>query len=159
MKKIVLAAFLIVSMNVILASQDKMTASYGNIKIDIPLGWMVQYTQSPSVFFIFSPLEPNDTFQENANLVIEALPYKISLSDYISLSQEGLKSVYGKFEMLETAENYHIIRGYIGSTQVQQLQIFYVTDNNAYILTFSSNPDNFARFRDQFFTLAGTFRY
>jgi len=140
-------------------SDDMMTVLCGDISVSSPLGWLVQYTGSPGLFVMYSPMEKGDTFQENGNLIIEALSVDYTVSDYMDASAAALQSAYTDFELLEKRDNFHIVKGKFGAIPVQQVQYFFIHENNAYILTFSSNPENFERYREVFSSIAGTFRF
>lgn len=157
MKKILIAAIFLNCISIY--SMDSMTISIDDISIESPIGWFAQYTKSPQLFFLFSPLENNDTFQENCNLTIEYLSVPYTIDEYMADSVTALESVYKGFQLASSRDNYHVFTGYIGETLVKQMQFFYIAEAKAYVLTFSSDPDNFDRYRDQFRSIAETFRY
>ena len=150
---------IILLQSIMVFSNETMKISIENVSIEAPLGWFAQYTKSPQLFFLYSPLEVNDTIQENCNLTIEYLSSPYTVKEYKDANIEPLQSVYREFEILESNMNYHIIRGYVGEIYVKQVQYFYVKSNIAYVLTFTSNPENFDRFKTQFNLIADTFIY
>ena len=159
MKKITLMLLLFLLLQTILFSDEYMTVSVDNTEIAVPLGWMAQYTKSPYLFILYAPIEENDTFQENCNLVIELLPTKYSVENYIHASVATLKSIYKEFKIIEAEKNYHIYTGYLNDIFIKQMQFFYIKDKTAYILTFSSTPDNFDRYIEIFNLIADTFKF
>jgi hypothetical protein len=156
-KKIIIAVVLLQFLP--LFSNDNMKIVVDNVSIEVPVGWLSQYTKSPQLFFLYSPVEVNDTFQENCNLTIEYLPSSYTIQEYKKAGVTALKSVYGDFQLVESSENYHIITGLVGEVSVKQIQYFYIKSNIAYVLTFSSNPENFSRYKEQFESIAETFIY
>ena len=138
-KKVILTIILLQSF--MLFSNEMMKISIENVSIEAPLGWFAQYTKSPQLFFLYSPLEVNDTIQENCNLTIEYLSSPYTVEEYKDANIEALQSVYREFQILESNNNYHIIKGYVGENYVKQIQYFYVKLNIAYVLTFTSNPE------------------
>jgi len=140
-------------------AEDKMMIHCEDVIIESPLGWLVQYTRTPSLFIMYSPLEKNDNFQENANLIIEALPAAYTVSEYMEASMASLESVYTNFKLLETSDMFHIVSGQFGEIPVQQIQYFFIHDDKAYVLTFSSNPENFDRYRPTFDSIAQTLSF
>lgn len=158
MKKQIILAIVILQCLPIF-SNETMKITIDNISIETPIGWLAQYTSSPQLFFLYSPMEANDTFQENCNLTIENLPSPYTIQEYKDASVAAIESIYSTFQLLESNENYHIITGFIGDVNLKQIQYFYIKSNIAYILTFSSNPDNFDRYKDQFKSIAKTFLY
>lgn len=158
MKKKILLTIILLQI-VLIFGNDTMKISINDISIESPIGWLAQYTKSPQLFFLYSPMEVNDTFQENCNLTIEYLPSPYTIKEYKDASVAAIESVYGNFQLLESNDNYHIITGYVGDIKLKQIQYFYIKSNIAYVLTFSSNPENFSRYKDQFSSIAMTFVY
>lgn len=139
-------------------ADDLMTVSVGNVEVSIPVGWYAQYTKSPQLFYLYSPLEPNDTFQENCNLTIEQLPVEYTVAEYMRLSAEQLSRVYSSLDLVVTSDNSHTISGAIGGTALQQSQYFYIRNRVAYILTFSATPKTFEKFSEVFAEIERSFR-
>ncbi len=142
-----------------LSADEYMTIEMENVRIDVPAGWFAQYTKSPQLFFLYSPVEADDTFQENGNLVMEILPAGYSVERYMNESLESIKMIYTDFVLEKMEENYYIISGAVGDIGVKQLQLFYIRDNSAYILTFSAMPESFDRYYEAFREIAASFRY
>ncbi len=139
--------------------RDGMQIKIDNYAITVPSGWLAQRTDSSTVFILYSPIEENDTFQENGNLAIEKLPTKYSVKDYLKAAQEYIKKIYGNFLLIEEGDDYQIISGDMNGTAVQQIQFVSIKDNTAYILTFTSNPENFDRYLDTFREIQKKFEY
>lgn len=159
MKKISIALVLALALQFLVFSQETMKVEIGNFKISLPVGWMAQYTGNAQVFFLFSPLEKDDTFQENCNLTPEPLNQKISLEDYIKTIMTGLDGAYSNMKVIEAKDNYRIITGEINETVVEQMLYFYITPKVAYVLTFTATPDSFADYVDTFRKIAASFKY
>lgn len=159
MKRILLSISLILLIQTIAFTNETMTIECENITIEAPLGWLAQYTKTPQLFILYSPLEANDTFQENCNLTLEALPTHYTVPNYMEASINGLKTVYSNLKLIESKNNYHIISGNINNIIVKQIQYFYIKNNTAYILTFTSNPENFNRYLAEFESIAQTLKY
>jgi hypothetical protein len=140
-------------------SQDGMEIKIDNYSITVPSGWLAQRTDSSTVFILYSPIEENDTFQENGNLAVEKLPTQYSVKGYLEAARENIKKIYGNFILIEEGENYQIISGDINGTTVQQIQFVSIKKNMAYILTFTSNPENFNHYLDTFKKIQETFKY
>ena len=159
MKRVILLIVSILLVNTVVFSNETMKIECENTTIEVPLGWLAQYTKSPQMFVLYSPVEQNDTFQENCNLAIEALPIDYTVLNYMKASIEIMRSVYSNLEIIESNENFHIISGSINDIVVQQIQFFYINNNTAYVLTFTSNPANFNRYLEEFKSIVQTFRY
>ncbi len=130
-----------------------------NFEITVPGGWLAQRTDSPTVFMLYSPIEEYDTFQENGNLVVEKLPAKYSVKGYLEAGRESLKKFYGDFKLIEEGKNYQIISGNLNGNYVQQIMFAEMNGLDAYVLTFSSNPENFDRYLETFKTIYKSFKY
>lgn len=158
MKKNLIALMCFLLVTVAFAS-DTMIVQCDGISIEAPVGWLVQYTQSPTVFMMYSPLENNDTFQENGNIVVEDLPTPYTIPEYMDLSIEFLQSVYTDYKLLEREGNRLVITGHVGDILVQQVQFYHIVDNTAYVLTFTSNPLNFKRYTAVFNSIAQSVKF
>ena len=158
MKKTILALFLLMLVGVAFC-ENGMKVKIDNYSITVPAGWMAQRTDSSALFILYSPLEENDDFQENGNLSIEQLPSKYSVKGYLEASREYIKTIYSNFNLIETKDNYQIITGEINGTKVQQIQFVFMKGNVANVLTFTSNPENFARYLDTFKKIQKSFKY
>ena len=144
------------------------TAAFGDggmqIKIDncsitIPSLWLAQRTDSATVFILYSPLEENDTFQENGNLTVEKIPAKYSVKAYLKAGREMLKKLYANFKLIEEGADYQIFSGEFDGIALQQMQFVTISGTEAYVLTFSSTPEDFDRYADTFKSIYSTFTY
>ncbi len=158
MKKIVFFITLIL-LQVSLYADDYMKIKVENTEIDVPPGWFAQYTKQPQIFFLYSPLEENDTFQENCNLMKEVLPVKYSLKSYMDASLDAVKKVYSELKVEKTEKNYYIFSGIVNNIRVKQVQYYFLKDNTAYLLTFSAIPESFDRYYETFKKIAESFKY
>lgn len=156
MRKLLLLMF-IVSLPVLFA-EESMKIEIGNVSIESPLGWFAQYTKSPSLFILYSPLVENDTFQENCNLTTEILYTNFSVEEYINASLETLTAMYTDFNIVTREKNYYIFMGNISNIDLKQMQYVYIKKNVAYVLTFSSIPSDFDKYVDIFKQIAASFK-
>jgi hypothetical protein len=130
-----------------------------NAEIDVPLGWFAHYTKQPQLFFLYSPLEDDyDDFQENCNLMKEKLPGKYSMEEYMKASINAVKDVYTGLVIEETGKNYYIFSGIVNDIEVKQIQYYYIKNNIAYILTFTSAPETFTDYFAIFKKIAESFK-
>ena len=160
MKKLIIILTVFILMHYInLSAQSLMNIKIDNVSISVPEGWSAQYTNSLPVFVLFSPVEENDTFQENANLTIEQLQVKCTKKEYLKACRELISTMYNNFELIEEGNNYHIISGFFNEKNVMQLQFVSIKKNTAYIMTYTSDMDNFARYLDTFKAIQKTFKY
>ena len=130
-----------------------------NCSITIPSLWLAQRTDSATVFILYSPLEENDTFQENGNLTVEKIPAKYSVKAYLKAGREMLKKLYANFKLIEEGADYQIFSGELNGIALQQMQFVTISGTEAYVLTFSSTPEDFDRYADTFKSIYCTFTY
>lgn len=141
------------------SAEDVMKISIDHFSINVPLGWYAMYAGSPTVFQLFSPPEANDSFQENANLMIEKLPRLYTVKEYQDASIQYLPTLFSDFQVIERQENYHIYHATLNQVEIVGMQMIYIKEKEAYTLTFSAKPDTFQLFRDSFFSIARSFTY
>ncbi|MBC6719480.1 hypothetical protein [Treponema sp. Marseille-Q4130] len=154
-KATALAAVLFLAFVTSAFGDDGMQIKIDNYSITIPSLWLAQRTDSATVFILYSPIEENDTFQENVNLTVEKLPSKYS----IKAGREVLKKLYANFKLIEEGDDYQIFSGELNGIALQQMQFVSISGTEAYVLTFSSTPEDFDRYADTFKAIYSTFTY
>jgi hypothetical protein len=116
-------------------------------------------------FTVLSPLEsPTDKFRENINLVVEQLKGRtidgvdgknINLEKYAELSTNQLKLGMRNFQSIETKKIDNSRHKYYQTIftwdsdpfKLKVEQYYWVANGKAYVLTFTSERDKFAKFR------------
>ncbi len=158
-KYLIIAALLLFSLTV--SAEDKMEIIIDKYSIKVPAGWLAEYkgAASANLFFLYSPMEKDDTFQENINLTVEKLPKPYDFNAYYDAAVETLKSAFTEFKVLEKKENYHIYTAKIDATEVKQLQCIYINKLEAYVITCTSNPKDFEKFKNIFFEVTKSFKF
>ena len=141
------------------SAEDVMKISIDHFSVKVPLGWYALYAGSPTVFQLFSPLEADDSFQENANLMVEKLPRLYTVKEYQDASIQYLPSLFSDFQVIERQDNYHIYHAALNQVEIVGMQMIFIKEKEAYTITFSAKPDTFERFRDSFFAIAQSFTY
>ncbi len=159
MKRICILFFILFLLTLSAQGQTAMDINIGSISISVPSGWIAHYTDSTMVFILYSPVEENDTFQENINVTTEKLPLKYSVQGYMSEAVKSLKTVYTDLQIIESKDNYHIFSGKVNNTLLKQMQFVYIKDNTAYVVTYTATPDSFDRYVKTFNEIQKTFKY
>lgn len=159
MKKIILILIIATLTGLAASGEDVMKVEIEKFKLQLPVTWMIQYTKTPYIFIIYAALLENDTFQENGSLVVEQLPQKISINDYRKAALGQLEPYYEDFKLEESKDNYVIISGVVNGASVKQVQYYYINNKEAYIITFTSTPEEFADYLPDFKKIAGSLSY
>lgn len=160
MKKILSVLILLAAFAGVGFAQSSMQIKIGKMELTVPSGWMAQKTDETTEFVILAPTVGDEEIQANVNLVTDKLEGKITVKQYLALTQETLAELYDSFEILETGSNYHIIYGSIGGVEVTQLQTFYIKANVIYVLTFTAAPDLFYEYYlNDFMNMSKSFKY
>jgi len=139
-------------------AKDSMKIEIDNVSFEVPPLWMVQYSKSPQLFMAYSPVEQNDTFQENGNLTIEYLPSDYTAKGYLAASGESIKAVFSDFKIISTGDHFHVYTGKLNGTLLQQIQYVYIKSKVAYILTFTATPESYGNYEKEFQSIASTFK-
>lgn len=142
-----------------LFGQNVMKISVDNFSVDVPEYWIAQRLDSQIKFIIYSPVEENDTFQENGNLTVETLPGSYSAKAYLKAARDNLKAVYSNFNLIEEGDNFHIYTAKFDSTTLKQLQYVAIKGKEAYVFTFSSTEADFDRYKETFVNIYKSFKY
>lgn len=155
MKKLFILFLLLISF--VLFGQDLMHIKVGDIGMSIPEGWLIQYSNTQQIFYLYAPVTENDGFHENGNVTYEELPRKYTIKDYMEASVSQLEEIFNDFKVIKSEGNYHIISGEMQGIKVQQIQYSFMKGLRAYVLTFSSTPDKFNQYEQVFRDMAATF--
>jgi len=122
--------------------------------IKYPSTWELnQSGQMATSFIIFAPLESDkDKFKENVNLLVQDLTgYNLDLNKYTEISEGQVKTMVTNSALIESkrvkddkAEYHKII--YTGDQGIFHLkfeQYYWIINNKAFVLTFTSEQDKF----------------
>jgi len=138
---------------------DWKTLDQSTYSIQYPSTWELnQSGQMGTSFILFSPLESDkDKFRENINLLVQDLTgQNIDLNKYTEISEGQIKSLLTNSALIESKRikndrgEFHkiIYSGDQGVFHLQFEQYYWVINNQAFVLTFSSEKDKFADFKE-----------
>jgi hypothetical protein len=141
------------------ASTDWKTLDGPDYSVQYPFQWeLSQNGQMGTSFVLFAPQESNeDLFKENVNLLIQDLTgYDLDLDKYTDLTLDQIKTMITNSSLIESKrlkkgleEYQHLI--YTGDQSVFNLQFeqyFWVKNNKAFILTFTSEQTKSAAYKE-----------
>jgi len=136
--------------------------------IRFPAEWEQKENVMGTVVIALSPAEGEaDTFQENVNVVVEALPAPMDLEKYLELGMANLKNLLSAGQEPEVSDTtlggekakrvvYQTTMGQIG---VKGTLYVAVKGHRGYALTCSATTDSFDAYKARFAEIAGTFRF
>ncbi|MDR2690105.1 MAG: DUF1795 domain-containing protein [Azoarcus sp.] len=132
------------------------TFNQGNYSIRYPADWTLNTNGIMGAkFFLLAAMESeSDKFRENINLAIE--PFSAGLDEYIDVGIGIASNFLSDYkvvsrEKVNDASGEHSVMVMTFSQGGQSLkteQHIWIYNGNAYILTFTSSPDSFDRYRD-----------
>jgi hypothetical protein len=124
-----------------------------NYSISYPKSWNLDTSgQMNTEFLLFSESTENDTFNENVNLLIQDLKgHNITtLESFTELSISQIKTMIKEGKVLENynKKTHHILiwSGYIGDNHLKFKQFFFVKNEKAYVLTFTTLINTFDKY-------------
>jgi serine/threonine-protein kinase len=101
---------------------------------------------------LLSPLEgTSDDFRENVNVLVQALPDKVSLDDYTKLSLDQAPKLITGFDLLDQgstilagtpAHQVHY-RGAQGTFRLEWKQVWTVRNGRAFVLTYTAERERY----------------
>lgn len=128
-----------------------------NYSIKYPPDWSLDVEGlMNTTFFISSPVSADDTFSENVNLLIQDLSrFPMSLDEYTELSINQVETMVpeGKLKKEERLKGakyeYHSVlySARFNNNPLMTAQYYWVIDNNAYILTFTTLAADYEAYR------------
>jgi hypothetical protein len=127
--------------------------------IQYPSTWELnQSEQMGTSFILFSPLESEkDQFKENVNLLIQDLAgYHVDLNEYTEITEGQIKTMVTNANLSESVRvkndkgEYHklIYSGDQGVFHLTYEQYYWVMNDKAFILTFTSEQNKFVQMAD-----------
>jgi len=148
---------------------DWKTLDHPNYFIQYPQNWELNSSgQMGTSFILFSASEAQgDKFRENVNLLIQNLPDKsIDLDKYTEISEEQIKIMITNSAINESKriknENVEYQRViYTGDQGVFHLkfeQFYFITNDKAYVLTFTTEKDKFESLKETGEKILNSFR-
>lgn len=160
LNKRLIFVFLFLTLNVSLFGQssDWNSLEKTNFTIEYPKDWTLNESgQMGTSFILLSPLtSEQDKFSANVNLLIQDLTgYNVDLDDYVEISEGQIKTLVTNGKILESnrVTNQHLSHHeiiYTGKQGVFDLtfqQYYWVVDDKAYVLTFTSEEDQFDNYK------------
>lgn len=141
-------------------NDDWKTLNQSNYSIQYPPTWELNQSGPKGVsFIIFSPLESGqDKFRENVNLLIQDMTGKnIDLNKYTEISEGQIKEMATNPNLIESIRiktesgEYHklIYSADYGVLHLEFEQYYWVINDKAYALTFTSEQNQFGNFRER----------
>lgn len=140
-------------------AQEWITLDEALYSVEYPDSWELNTSGSMGTeFILFSPLKSDtDNFRENVNFIIQDISaYKLNLDQYVEATKVQVKTMMtnGKVttsERIKVGENeFHkiIYLGRQGDFDLQFEQYFYILEDNAYVLTFTCEEEQFEAYRE-----------
>jgi hypothetical protein len=139
-------------------SNDWKKFDQSSYSVKYPSTWELDISgQNGTSFALFSPLESNkDKFQENVNLLVQDLEgQNVDLDRYTEISEAGIKTMITNSALIESKrikngnDEYHkiIYSGDQGIFHLQFEQYYWVINEKAFVLTFTSEKAKFADYK------------
>ncbi len=134
------------------------TLKESNYSIQYPDNWdLNQVGQMGTKFILFSQLDSsNDNFRENVNLIIQDLSGKnIDLDKYVEITEGQVKTMISNSSLIESKREknnngeFHkmVYTGDQGVFHLTFEQYFWVINDKAYVLTFTSEQNKFSSYK------------
>lgn len=159
MKKTIIFLFLLSTIFSVNAQTNWKTLEDNSYSVKYPSDWEVNSTgMMGTSFILFSPLaEGQDNFKENVNLLIQDLSeYDLDLDKYVEISVGQIKTMITNSNIIESKTikselgEYQkmIYTGEQGMFKLKFEQYYWVINNNAYVLTFTSELDKYLNYKE-----------
>jgi hypothetical protein len=139
----------------------------GDYSIQIPEQWELAKDQMGADFIaVAPPLDPNDLFRENLNVISAKFEFPISKEEYYSLNVKSLNDLLTDFD-LELTEDVHlggtdarklIFTHRVGIVNVRVVQYLILNHQKAIVISFTADILEYPKIKDQFDKIAATFK-
>lgn len=128
-------------------------------EVQYPASWDLDESgQMKSSFILFTHLtDEKDDFKENINLLIQDLSVRpMDLDEYVKLSEGQIETLVTNGELLSSERlsdgkrdfQKVVYTGQQGIYSLKYVQYYWVFDNRAQILTFTSEQDQYSKFHE-----------
>lgn len=133
--------------------------SCSNFTVQYPSSWEINLTGAAgSTFAIISPVESDkDQFRENINLMVQDLNGTLvtTLSDFVNISEDQVLSLAPNGKLIKSEkttasskECQHFIFAFKqGERNLVCEQLVWIINNEAYVLTFTSEEDKYDEYK------------
>lgn len=159
-----LTFLLLLSIQMTLAQEGFETLDGTDYSIKYPGTWEIdQSGQMGMSFALFSPIKfDGDQFRENVNLVIQDLTgYDLDLVGYANISENQIRSMMQDSEILisEKKGDYHLMvySATMGQYKLKFSQRYWISQNKAYILTFTAEQSEYDNYEGIGHTIMDSF--
>lgn len=147
------------------------TISFGQIKennwktidentysVQYPENWELNTDKSMGTSFILftQQTSTDDKFRENVNLIIQNLEgYNLNLDDYVTISEEQINKMVTNGKIIESKRLFKnnsefqkvIFTGDQGIFKLKFVQYYFIKDEKAFVLTFTSEQEQFENYK------------
>jgi hypothetical protein len=139
----------------------------GGFSLVIPEDWEKQENVMGCALTALSPLEgQGDQFRENVNVVVEELPRKLSLDDYVGLSRQNQEKLMTDFNVEkeadakigEIAAKQLVYTHRMGQINAKLLQYVLVEGKKGFAVTCTATPESYDKYVEQFQTIVNSLK-
>jgi hypothetical protein len=160
MKKMAFLVFLLI--NAISFGQIKennwKTIDENTYSVQYPENWELNTDKSMGTSFILftQQTSTDDKFRENVNLIIQNLEgYNLNLDDFVTISEEQINKMVTNGKIIKSKRLFKnnsefqkvIFTGDQGLFQLKFAQYYFIKDEKAYVLTFTSEQEQFENYK------------
>lgn len=160
MKKILFLIILVINLNAFgqLKESSWKTIDESTYSIQYPENWELNISETMGTSFILLSQQTSseDKFRENINLSIQNLEgYNLNLDAYVAISEEQITKmitngtiVESKRIIFENKTEFQkiIFKGNQGLFQLKFLQYYFIKDEKAFVLTFTSEETQYEKY-------------
>ena len=126
--------------------------------VSFPADWVTDTSKIMGIdLFIFSPMEANDKFRENVNILKSDLNGdKITLDSLVNVSVRQIETMANDFKLVKSARindkgtSYHSLEftATQGAFHLHFLQYYFLTENNVYSITLTTEASTYDRYKE-----------
>jgi hypothetical protein len=160
MKKYLYLVTLVLSLNSLgqIKETTWKTIDESTYSIQYPDNWELNTDKSMGTSFVLFTQQTSseDKFRENVNLIIQNLEgYNLNLDDYVTISEEQINKMVTNGKIIESKRlfknnsEFHkvIFMGDQGIFKLKFVQYYFIKDEKAFVLTFTSEQEQFENYK------------
>lgn len=160
-------ALLLISSPLIAETMETYASQENGFSIDFPTTWEKKQGLMGIDVMAFAPFDsPEDILRENTNILVSTLETSMTSKEFVRQNLDGLEQILTDFVLEDQQEitldgvkgTMILYRHKYNEIPLQVAQYLILVDNQAYIITFSSTPQDFPSYKPTFDAIIKSFK-
>lgn len=163
----ILVTLLLFNTTAFAETMETYTSQESDFTIDLPTTWEKKQGLMGIDIMAFAPFDsPEDVLRENTNILVSTLETSMTSKEFVRQNLDGLEEILTDFILEEQQQitlngvkgTKILYRHKYNEIPLQVMQYLVLVDTQAYIITFSSTPQDFPNYASIFNQIIASFK-